>query len=542
MSSLLVLFAGKITDYAFEEIDSGKSAFDLTLKRCAGFPGLSKIIVFAREDFPGDRLPGQIEGIEVLRKESWNTRNLLEALAKEGEGYDFTWFAWADTPLMDCGLAARLFERHRKYPAEYSYADGFPGGLAPELLSPGTAAFLLKLNGEEEAPVERTTLFDVLQKDINSFDIETEISPVDYRSYRLNLACNTKRNTLLVRRFLKAGWKDHRDAERIITGMPELLRTLPAFFPVMITPKCPVVCKWCPAGGGLPGFKTGGPGDRLSDKMGNEMSPDDFNIILDKIAGFSDDAVIDLSLWGEPSMHGNISALLEAALRRDRFSLIVETCALGWSAGTLAELARLKEKYRRSAAEEGDGTVPKFSVIVSLDSADADDWTEFHGGGANCGGANGGFAAALGTAKELFAIFRKDFHVQALRTRGREEELEKFYRFWNGLGANVIVQKYDWFCGRMEDLRAGDISPLIRPACHHIMRDMPVLLDGSVAACREAIVDFPAAAPYGNLLTEDISEIWERGAALYREHCAKNFGGLFGGLCEKCDEYYTFNF
>jgi hypothetical protein len=35
-----------------------------------------------------------------------------------------------------------------------------------------------------------------------------------------------------------------------------------------------------------------------------------------------------------------------------------------------------------------------------------------------------------------------------------------------------------------------------------------------------------------------LNTIWERGAALYREHCAAEYNGI----CSGCDEYYTYNF
>jgi hypothetical protein len=73
---------------------------------------------------------------------------------------------------------------------------------------------------------------------------------------------------------------------------------------------------------------------------------------------------------------------------------------------------------------------------------------------------------------------------------------------------------------------------------------MPVLLDGTVPACRAASLLPPgggtvsADTVLGNVFTDGLDTIWQRGEALYMRHCA----GVYDGPCSKCDEYYTFNF
>ncbi|MDR1930367.1 MAG: spiro-SPASM protein, partial [Treponema sp.] len=186
-------------------MNAGKSAFLLALERAGRFPGTEKTILLAKEgaEYPG--LPGEVD---LVSRPSWTKKSLLEELSRlslGGEGaWDLAYFAWADCPLLDPALAGALAERHIRYAAEYSYADGWPYGYAPELLSPGTAGVLRKIAGDEDGTVERDCLFSAIQKDINAFDIETEISPVDLRQYRLNLQADSKRNLLLLSRFFEA--------------------------------------------------------------------------------------------------------------------------------------------------------------------------------------------------------------------------------------------------------------------------------------------------------------------------------------------------
>jgi MoaA/NifB/PqqE/SkfB family radical SAM enzyme len=87
------------------------------------------------------------------------------------------------------------------------------------------------------------------------------------------------------------------------------------------------------------------------------------------------------------------------------------------------------------------------------------------------------------------------------------------------------------------------------------MRDVPVLLDGTVPFCRENLSALDGGAGggtadggatsggttsgvLGNLFRDSLEKIWEQGMARYGEHCS----GEYRGICAKCDEYYTYNF
>ena len=93
-----------------------------------------------------------------------------------------------------------MHANHRRYLADYTFADGYPYGLTPEILTMDTVGRLRGM-ASEGAP-DRETLFAVIQKDINSFDIETEISPIDMRMLRVSLSADIERNFLLLRRIV----------------------------------------------------------------------------------------------------------------------------------------------------------------------------------------------------------------------------------------------------------------------------------------------------------------------------------------------------
>jgi spiro-SPASM protein len=518
MNALLVLYAGSLSNEAAETLFDGKNSLGMAIERSRQFPSVGKTVLLTG---PEGSFP-VFEGIEIDKRASWTVKDLLEALAVHSEGFDLTYFAWADCPFLDPELAKRLADRHLRYAAEYSYADGWPYGIAPELLSPGTAAILAKiLKDEDNGTVERDALFSVIQKDINAFDIETEISSVDLRCHRLRLCADSKRNLLLLRRLAQDNVPDTAAIERAIAEKPEILRTLPAFYPVQVYGGCPQACAFCP----WP--KTGGAITERHDYM----EAGRFDSLLEKIAAFSGDAIIDLSLWGELSLHPQKMELIEMVLRRPELDLIIESSDIGWKDDELDKCAALAK-----TAVPGKNKF-RLSWIVSLDTVDSARYREIRGTG---------FAEANDTAKKLLTLFPGDAYVQAVRTAGAEDDIEKFYRTWKEITpniSNIIIQKYDDFCGFLPRKQASDLAPIQRQPCWHIMRDMPILIDGTVPLCREQIAGGINGGILGNAFTEQLEVIWERGRRFYTEQAGLMPGGKkYDSLCAGCDEYYTYNF
>jgi len=541
MSALLVLFGGNLSSEAFKPLLNGKNSVCLSVEQAQKFPGVKKTVLLARgtslQDARGTSLQdasigdfSSLSEVEILTSENWTKRSMLEKIAELEAGFDCVYFAYADCPFLDPVLAGAIAERHKRYSAEYSYADGWPYGLAPEILSPGTAGILAKILGEDDGQIERDILFSVIRKDINTFDIETEISPVDLRCHRINLCADSKRNLLLLENFINCAGRKipvTNDVEKIIEKQPEILRTLPAFYPIQVYGGCPQTCTLCP----YPVYT-----DAVNRK--DFMDFKAFEGLLDKIITFSGDAVIDLSLWGELSLYPDKLKLIEAVVSRSELALIIETSGLGWKEDELEKCADMCKK-----TSTRKNPLPALSWIVSLDTADPKRYAELR----PCSGAfsQSGFAEAEACAKKLLALFPEDCYVQAVRTSGCEDDTEKFYRYWKETSPrgekNIIIQKYDHFCGALERKQASDISPVVRQPCWHIMRDMPILIDGTVPVCKEElkiIKEHDGSLSLGNVFTDSLENIWQEGAKRYKEHCRKNYIGK----CADCDEYYTYNF
>jgi spiro-SPASM protein len=166
------------------------------------------------------------------------------------------------------------------------------------------------------------------------------------------------------------------------------------------------------------------------------------------------------------------------------------------------------------------------TVIVGLDTNDRVAYRDIRGEG---------YEEAQTFANEAIAAMPSHAYVQAVRCDLTEPTLEQFYKEWKAKTENVIIQKYDWWCGLLPDKRVSDLAPIKRFPCWHLQRDLTVLVDGTVPLCRE---DLRQSRVLGNAFDDGVQAVWEKGASSYADHVA----GRYPGICEQCDEYYTFNF
>jgi spiro-SPASM protein len=252
-------------------------------------------------------------------------------------------------------------------------------------------------------------------------------------------------------------------------------------------------------------------GGNILEKTGS-MPLESFSRLVRKIADFAGDAVVDISLWGEPSLHPRIYDVILAALDVPGIELVIETSGIGWERGIFSRIRSARDKQPR--------------WIVSLDASNEAAYRKLRGQG---------FAEAANTAEELLRVFPERTWVQAVRMKENEEDLDVFFRTWKARTENVIIQKYDAFSGTLPDRTVADLSPLKRFPCWHLKRDMAILMDGTVPLCRE---DIRASVKLGNALEDDLPAVWESARGIHRSHLT----GEYPGICAACDEYYTYNF
>ncbi len=511
MGNIAFINISSLTSRAYKPILNGPSAFDRVVEWARKIPNYSGIVFISREDAEIDLSYLEPNPLQIFHREPWTEEEFINTLI---EGASLTekmepeafFYAWGDCPLIDAKTTETLWNLHYKYDAEYTFADGYPHGLCPEILSSKLPEKLLNLASGRNNPLRRNSLFEILRQDINAFDVETHLSPKDLRMDRVSITCDTRRNRNILEKLHTVGGTDAESLCRIIPENRLLLRNLPAYFPIQITDHCPQACSYCP----FPSFA----GNPL--KGQTFMDLNQFIRLCDRIVEFADDAVIAPSLWGEPASHPQIGLMISQVLNRFHgkpIKILIETSGIGWERSVLEELGR----------NFADG---RLMWIVSLDAADESLYRKLRGEG---------MVQAEETARLLADLFGKNCWMQAVRMNENEEDLESFYKKWKDVGGGAIIQKHDSYAAYFENRQPADLSPLDRFPCWHMKRDMPILIDGTVPVCRN---DLGRRKALGNAFEESFDVIWSRGNELHKFHVRSEYPGP----CAECDEYYTFNF
>ena len=139
MSTIAVVNGIDLSPAAIRPLAGGPSALQRSLEAAARFPGEPGVVLLASQALATG------PHVRVVRRDSWTASALLSALAEAGSGHDDIFYYYADCPLLDPRLASRMHGSHRKYFAEYTFADGYPAGLAPEIIRTETVARLQSL-------------------------------------------------------------------------------------------------------------------------------------------------------------------------------------------------------------------------------------------------------------------------------------------------------------------------------------------------------------------------------------------------------------
>jgi len=524
VSNLAVVNMVNISPLAYQPVFGGPSAFERVILWTASIPEIAGVVLLAGSDteLPGNALEIQKASaahspapMRVIRRSNWSDKVLIEALGIAAQGgigpdekeitVDALFHVWGDSPLIDSELSGKLWDLHYKYKADYTFADGYPLGVAPEILSSTLPRRLTPYAEDRRSPPARDSIFEVLRKDINSFNVETHLSKKDLRMDRVSMTCDTQRNLNIADKLYNQGATNAESLCDIIPKSQLLLRDIPAFFPIQITNHCPQACTYCPFPRAY--------GDPR--KGGTHIETSKFAELCGKIVEFVPDAVFGLSLWGEPASHPDIRELIDITLgpASSQTRLLIETSAIGWSHETLKDIALGVDKSR-------------IMWIASLDTTDPALYEKLRGEGQR---------EAEATTELLVSLFGSGCWVQAVRMKDNEERLRAFHQDWKNKDAQTIIQKYSSFAAYLPELQPSNLSPLQRFPCWHLKRDMPILLDGTVPICRE---DMRRKIILGNAFEDELEKIWNSGDVLYRKHVASDYPKP----CADCDEYYTFNF
>jgi spiro-SPASM protein len=497
--STAVVFNGLLQGSLSEDVPGIRAAVELIKKFEKLLKNKEALFVLVR-DQDVRKLDPLIKGCKVLKVSDTKAGDIFQTIYSQLKGYIDVIFLSIDTPLIDIDVTEKMLRLHRNELAEYTYGEGFPVGITPEILRLDLFPKLASILKNEDIEIERDSIFKTLSREINSFDVETYFAPRDLKLMRLELSTTLKRNALLVQRVVeeKGIHCSYEQLAALIDDHPGIVRTIPSYIEVELTNRSNGTYAYSP----LP----------YIEREEGSMTLDNFKVLLEILKSFCESFYIACSLWGEPLLHEDVRALIEYTLSFEGVELIVETDGVLFTPDFTDYISGL-------AADN-------FHLIFEIDAVKEATYKNIR---------NGDLNKVERNIRYLLSKVERNVYVQMVRTNENEQEMLSFFETWEKEKAGVIIQKYNSFLGLLPNVAEYDLRPLERMPCWHLLRDMVIFHNGDVPRCKQ---DINAEFLLGNIFKEEVTDIWGRGAPHYLSHC----GRVYDRQCRKCDEYFTFNF
>ena len=393
--------------------------------------------------------------------------------------------------------------------AHFTYGEHYPLGVAPCALAHDTVKILCNVASGNYTPMDDEAFMDLMGLDINSYDIEVDVSEDDFRRYRLDLRVRDIEKRFLISRLVdalggEALTSNYKELSKVLLEHQELHRSLPAYVELDLSDNCSLTCDFCPRQAmGLSGIQNG-----------NGMDIALALSIVDQLAELNPDAGLCLSPFSEPLESSIWQQVADRALSAG-LHLFMETNGLG-----------MDENFRKWFIGQDS---EKLTVIVSLDMLSAEEYEKYKGVDK--------YDEAVGNTRALLMAGARNCYLQILNMDELSNVIDDFYDFWSECEDRVLPRKYNNYCGKLADRSSTDLSPLIRFACWHLKRDMVIRCDGKVLLCKQ---DINAEGFDGDLAKETLKEVWDRLGDKFSQHISGDDWGL--PLCKNCDEWHTYNF
>ncbi len=403
-------------------------------------------------------------------------------------------------PLLDHSLMMESWDRHKKFFSQYSYSENLPEGIIPTII---TREFLSTL------PDKLTTdVHSFFLKNINQYDVDIFFVPPDLRQYRFDFRLNNFRNAKLISNLLKLNENiKYEEILPTIQQSPNLYRSSPSYIEWEIYKGCELSCVFCPR--------------QLIDKEDEPISLSTKNVklITEQFDKFlTSPFTICLGGNGEPLLHKEINEIILSLLSLNHLQELIIESALYQNVDPFIEfLVSLTESQKS-----------KLCIIINMTTLKADTYKKLYG--------KDHHTQILKNIERLKEVLPpSSLHVQMIKMIEVGDEVESFFTFFEKKGINVILQKYNTFAGKLPEKRVSDLTPIHRDFCWHLNRDLVIDSKGNVQICKQSSKEI-----LGNLFTEDLSSIWERGHAFFSDSLHGNHDKI-PAPCLNCDEWYTFN-
>ncbi len=445
-------------------------------------------------------------GIELLEQDIKNNDNFLQNIYKATAGYDAVVIAYPDSPYYSFRENERLLTNFRRYKCDFGFADNYPQGVVFEVIRREALPVMDNVRKQNQIAVNRAIFRNIIEIDVNMFDLENLYTDKQLRVFRLSFFADSLQNKYILDRIaaLPAAKKYGRETDfpelaDALLANRHLLRTLPKYYEFEVTTR----------GAGAYIYS---PYYNLTRPETADLSLSDFKDILGQISSFTSNAVIGLNSYGHTLAHKQLLSMAEAVLQNGHNCLIESTPDQLDPAG--------REQLHSLLADA------KLRIIFYLDAVDPELYKYIHPAGKD-------FKTAMENVEYFLLRRQHNTYVQAVKMKCNFDHLVEFHKYFSKFTGNIIIQKYNTFRDILPERRINPMQPLEKIDCWHLKREMFIKPDGNVPVCRQ---DIKGEHILGNLLKEDIHNIFSRG----EEYFSRHINGW--DYCQNCDEYYTYNF
>ena len=402
------------------------------------------------------------------------------------------------SPLVDVELTKELEKRHKEYFCQYSYSENLPPGIVPVMMS---REFLNTLPKEWNAAVH-----EFFFKNINSYDVEIFYEPPDLRQMRLDFTLHSNRSFFLCQDLLDLDPQiNYKSLPKLLQENPIVFRKYPSYVELEIHRGCENKCSFCPRQG------------IQFEKDNTSLSKEDIQKIFDSWRwDFPKEVTVCIGGLGEPLLHSELKEILETIASKSFVGKIYLETSL------YPPIDSLKNFLSTSQFAS------KFEIIVNISTFEEASYQKIYE-------SKTPLKVILEKIEMLSALHPKNkIHLQMIKIKELEAEIEAHFDLWEKKGFSVILQKYNSFANRLPEKRVSNLVPIQREFCWHLTREVYINADGGVSVCRQ---DFNKSI--GNILTEGFEAIWKKNS----ENFLSSFKGEHDKVsapCLNCDEWYTF--
>ncbi|OHD09830.1 MAG: hypothetical protein A2Y41_10875, partial [Spirochaetes bacterium GWB1_36_13] len=330
--------------------------------------------------------------------------SLLNAVEQKLSSYEHLIFFHSNMPLIDLALTKKIIDTHNDNIADYTFAEHYPPGFAPFMVSRATFKKIQLLSSGNNETYTYKSFEKLIHNDLNSYDVEIVIAPEDFRFIRDSFVLENERSFRLVEE--SSGHSFNAESlSSFFAANPSILRIMPSY----------VIIELCRKNNLKPVYFP------YQSEIEDCIKASDFKKIMQSLKEWVKTGWVELSGFGEPFLNSEMKEILDILPQYPDFQFIIETNGI------------LIKPYLEQIK-----SIPGLSVFFKLDVPDRESFKAFYG------------TDDFEKAEENLDLFltqcpEKTF-IAYTRMKANENWIESFLSRWRVYQDKIIINKFNDFC------------------------------------------------------------------------------------------------